>query len=53
MNKLPPLLSGGALLADTAIAPDNSAEEFLLLVLNIDRLAEKLESGMKLSRMSN
>ncbi|WP_347989802.1 chemotaxis protein CheW [Methylomonas sp. AM2-LC] len=53
MNKLPPMLSGGSLLADTAIAPDNAADEFLLLVLNIDRLAEKLASGMKLSRMTN
>jgi chemotaxis signal transduction protein len=49
MNQLPAVLSGGALLADTAIAPDNASQGYLLLVINIDRLAEKLASGMKLS----
>lgn len=46
LNALPSAIGGGALLADTAIAPDKPGEECLLLVLSSERLAHKLASSM-------
>lgn len=43
--ELPYFIAGGALLADSAIAPDNADSENLLLVLSAERLANKLATG--------
>ena len=46
ISALPEVVSGGAMLADAAITPDNPAEDSLLLVLSVDRLSSRLASGM-------